>query len=195
MAAEFVVECFGAFEFRGIELRPPSQTFDTRLELTVGAKRVDLIEVGPAHTKGDLIVHVPADRVAFTGDILFVGSHPIVWEGPVSNWITACDKLLELDVDVIVPGHGPLTDKAGVEQTRQYWLTLMAAARSGLPAGASPEAVARELLKNGYADWGEAHRLIVNLETIYRELRGDRSPRDPIVTFARMARWESDARS
>jgi cyclase len=62
--------------------------------------------LGPAHTKGDLLVHLPKERVVFTGDILFVGSHPIVWEGPISNWIAACDRILALDPAVVVPGLG-----------------------------------------------------------------------------------------
>jgi cyclase len=41
----------------------------------------------PAHTRGDVIVHVPEARTVFTGDILFVGGTPIVWAGPLSNWI------------------------------------------------------------------------------------------------------------
>ncbi len=108
-AAQFVVDKFGAFDFEGIELCPPTTTFDGSLTVTVGDKDVHLVEVGPTHTRGDVIVHVPADRIVFSGDILFIGSHPIVWDGPVSNWIRACDRpMLELDRrDLIVPGHGP----------------------------------------------------------------------------------------
>ncbi len=59
---------------------------------SVGDRRVRLIEVGPAHTGGDVVVHLPDDGVVFTGDILFHGGHPIVWAGPVGNWIAACDR-------------------------------------------------------------------------------------------------------
>jgi len=105
---------FGSFDFDGIELTPPTRTFDGRLDVEVGGKPVELVEVGPAHTRGDLIVHSPADHAVFTGDILFIGGTPIVWAGPLSNWIAACDLILGLDVDTVVPGHGPVTDKAGV---------------------------------------------------------------------------------
>ena len=74
-AAPFVVEIFGDFHFEGIELVLPTRTFDDALSLTVGDKRVELIEVGPAHTKGDVIVHVPEDRVVYCGDILFRCRH------------------------------------------------------------------------------------------------------------------------
>jgi cyclase len=189
-AAEFIVQCFGAFDFRGISLTLPNTTFHGRLSLAAGDRRVELIEVGPAHTKGDVVVHLPKERVAFAGDILFIGSHPIIWEGPVENWIRACERLLELDADVIVPGHGPLTDKAGVRRTRDYWQGLIETARRGREAGAAPDAIARELLAQAFDGWGEAHRLVVNIDTICRELAGDRSHRDPLVLMARMARLE-----
>ena len=75
-------ECFGAFEFAGIELVLPEETFSGELTLTVGDRTLELIEVGPAHTRGDTLVHVPSARVLFSGDILFSGAHPIVWAGP-----------------------------------------------------------------------------------------------------------------
>ena len=201
-AGEFVERCFGAFDFGGIRLTLPTRTFEGRLSLTVGDKRVELIEVGPAHTRGDLLVWLPAERVVFTGDILFVGMHPIAWEGPISNWIAACDRLLELDPEVVVPGHGPLTDQAGVRETRAYWDHVLTAAREGRERGASPDEVARAWLDGRdlergatTASWSEAHRLVVNVDTAYRDLQGDRSRRDPVELFVRMSRLDRLSRS
>ena len=81
----YVLHCFGAFDFDGITPRLPTRTFEGRLDLAVGAKRVELIEVGPAHTRGDAMVFVPGDRTIFTGDILFIDGTPIVWAGPVAE--------------------------------------------------------------------------------------------------------------
>ena len=63
---------------------------------------------------------MPDARTIFTGDILFIGGTPIVWAGPLANWIAACDLMLGMDVDTVVPGHGPVTDKAGVVGVRDY---------------------------------------------------------------------------
>jgi glyoxylase-like metal-dependent hydrolase (beta-lactamase superfamily II) len=65
----------------------------------------------------------------YTGDILFIGGHPAVWAGPVSNWIAACDRILGWDVETIVPGHGPITDKAGVRRLRDYFVHVSTEAR------------------------------------------------------------------
>jgi glyoxylase-like metal-dependent hydrolase (beta-lactamase superfamily II) len=190
-AAEFIHACFGAFEFRDVRLTLPTKTFEDWLSLHVGDTEVNLIQVGPAHTKGDLIVHLPREKVVFTGDILFMGMHPIVWEGPVERWIAACDRILALQADVVVPGHGPITTQDGVRQTKTYWQTVLDAARRGHAAGVPPDEVARELQREGFADWTEAHRLAVNVDTVYRDLTGDRSHRDPLKMFARMARLET----
>ncbi len=189
-AADFVVDAFGTFDFGGVSLTLPTDTFDGRLTMSVGGKTVEVIEVGPAHTKGDAIVYLPRERVAFSGDILFIGSHPIMWEGPVRNWIAACDRLLALDVDVVVPGHGPLTNHAGVAKTKAYWETLVDVSTRGLAAGASPDAIAAELLARDFDGWTERGRLAVNVDSICRELSGDRSHRDPLSLLARMARVE-----
>ena len=76
---------FGAFEFDGIEVRMPTRTFEHRLDVEVGGREVQLIEVGPAHTAGDTIAYVPDARTVFTGDILFIGGTPIVWAGPLAQ--------------------------------------------------------------------------------------------------------------
>ncbi len=185
-AAPFIVEAFGAFDFGEVTLRAPTTTFEEELVLTLGDKAVHLIQVGPAHTRGDTLVYVPANRVVFTGDILFMGSHPIMWEGPVSNWVRACDVLLALDVDIVVPGHGPLTDKTGVREAREYWVALGRAVRAGNAGGAS----AREISRALRADYrlAEGERVIVSVDTALRELAGNRSRRDPLLLLAEMAR-------
>ena len=96
----------GAYDFRGIELTPPTLTFDGSLELDVGGRAVHIIEVGPAHTEGDAIVHVPDARVVFAADVMFVGVTPIMWVGPASNWREALDRIILLDPEKVVPGTG-----------------------------------------------------------------------------------------
>ena len=134
---EYFMHCFGQFKFDGIRYTPPTRTFDGQLNLQVGDKAVELIEVGPAHTRGDVLVHSPTDRTVFTGDILFIEGTPIMWQGPVNNWIRACQMIEAMDVDHIVPGHGPVTENTlPIDQTLDYldWLekTLVEAYDFGL---------------------------------------------------------------
>ena len=191
-AAELVVDAFGPFVFDDVRLRVPDTTFEGTLEVDVGGKRVQLIEVGPAHTRGDVIVYVPSDRVVFSGDILFIKSHPIMWAGPVANWIAACDRILALDADIIVPGHGPLTDKAGVRELRQYWSTLAERTREAREQRVAPADLAWELARDW--NWSEPERLAVNIETLYREHDGDHHSPSPLAQLARMSRLARDLR-
>jgi cyclase len=77
----FVEQAFGAFDFEDIAMVPPTSTFHGTHTLVVGGRTVELMEVGPAHTAGDVIVHVPDAATVFTGDILFVGSTLVVGDG------------------------------------------------------------------------------------------------------------------
>src|SRR5215475_7439731 len=117
---KFFAEIFAPFDFQGIKITMPTLTFTGELTRRVGNKVVRLIEVGPAHTRGDVLAYVPQDKVIYTGDILFIGGHPIIWAGPVGNWIKACQLMLDLDVETVVPGHGPITDKKGVAALKGY---------------------------------------------------------------------------
>jgi cyclase len=184
---EFFLRCFGAFEFKGIEMVLPDQTFSGELGLRVGSRAVQLIEVGPAHTRGDTLALLPDERVLFSGDILFHGCHPIAWAGPVSNWIAACDRILALDVDVIVPGHGPIADKSAVAELKAYFEYLLEHARTCLEKGMTPLEAARSLALDRWADWGEAERLVVNIATIYTELSPAEEPLNPLAAFQQMA--------
>jgi cyclase len=187
----YVQRIFGPFRFEGIELRPPTETFEGRLELRVGDRAVELIEVGPAHTDGDAIVHVPDAGVVFTGDILFVQGTPIVWAGPVSNWLDACDRILALDARTLVPGHGPVTDATGVLEVKRYLTYVRDEARARFDAGMDAEQAADDVDLSDFAGWGDPERIAVNVETVYRELEPGRPAATRPELFVRMARWAS----
>ena len=189
-AGDFLRRIFGAFHFDGITMTLPTETFDGETTLQVGGKEVRLYEVGPAHTQGDLMVHVPGDRAIFTGDILFIEGHPIIWAGPISNWIRACDRILAMDVESIVPGHGPLTDKNGVRALRDYLDYIAREARRRYDAGMPPFAAAQDIALDDYSSWGDAERIVVNVHSLYREFSGSTAPPDINALFAQMAALE-----
>ncbi len=172
-AGEFFKRVFAPFDFSGIEVPPVSRTFEGELEVRVGDKTVRLLEVGPAHTRGDVLIHSLEDRTVFTGDILFIDGTPVMWAGPVENWIRACERIESLDVDVVVPGHGPITDKSGARAVREYLAYVRDEARARFDAGMSATEAARDIALGDYASWGDAERIVVNVDTLYREFRGE----------------------
>jgi cyclase len=188
--ADFVQHAFGPFDFEGITVRAPSQTFQGRLDLRVGDRTVSFLELGPAHTGGDTIVHVPDASTVFTGDLLFSEGTPIVWAS-LSNWITACDRILELDAAVLVPGHGPVTDASGVRDLRRYLRYVQDAARERFEAGMAPAAAADDIDISDFADWGDPERLAANVIAAYRELDPSLPAPTPPELFMQMAQWRA----
>ena len=187
-AGEFLMKLFDVFDFEGIHLQAPTDTFSGMMTRKVGDKKVELHEVGPAHTKGDVLVFVPTDKMVFTGDILFIEGHPIMWVGPVANWIKACDLILSWEVETIVPGHGPITDKSGVRAVREYLVYIEAEARKRHAAGMSVMEAAQDISFEDYSSWGDAERIVVNVDTLYKEFNNDPTPSDIVQMFEMMSK-------
>lgn len=160
----------------------PSRTFESELSVDAGGRRVDLYMAGPAHTAGDTIVHVRDAGVIFAADIIFNGSTPVMWAGPVENIIAAIDRILEMDAEVIVPGHGPVTGKDGVRMVREYWEFVSAAAKKrfteGLPVkeAAFDIALGKDFREQPFSSWDSPERIMTNVSTVYRNLSGRDSP-------------------
>jgi glyoxylase-like metal-dependent hydrolase (beta-lactamase superfamily II) len=169
----------GPYEHRGITLTRPTRTFSGRLELEVGGRKVELIEVGPAHTQGDSIVHVPDARVVFAADVVFLESTPVMWAGPLEHWLRALDTIAALDPEVIVPGHGPPTDVGGLDEVRAYWTYLESAARRRPDARAIVHS--DEFAAQPFAGWECPERAVINVATFERLRRGAPHPKPPAV--------------
>ncbi len=175
------------YDHRAITLTRPTRAFSGRLDLDVGGRRVELIEVGPAHTHGDLIVHVPDARTVFAADVAFIGSTPVMWVGPLDRWMRALDTIEALEPEVVIPGHGPVTDMAGLATLRAYWTFLEAGAERRLADGLTPKAAAREVVTTQeytaqpFGQWDCPERAVINIHTIARHRRGGTEPRGPAV--------------
>lgn len=159
----------------GIEERLPDETFGGELlELEAGGKRLRLLHFGTGHTRGDVLVHLPEERVLFLGDVGFFGVTPMAMDGHVGNWIEVCDRIIrEVDADTLIAGHGPVGAKDDLRQFRGYLHLVHEASRTAFDAGQTvAEAVASiDLVQN--AEWGEPERLAINVNRCYQEFRGE----------------------
>ncbi len=125
---------------------------------------------------------MPDAATIYTGDILFIGGTPIVWAGPLANWIAACDLMLGMDVDTVVPGHGPVTDKAGVTTVRDYLAFVDREATERHAAGVDAFDAARDIgrmirAREDFGQLGEFGRIAVNVDAVYRSLDPDHQQR------------------
>jgi cyclase len=193
-------EMLRPFRFDEVTLRPATRTFAGEERLDVGGREVRLISVGPAHTPGDLVVFVPDARVAYAADVLFVGTTPVIWAGPVARWLAALDTLLDLDADVFVPGHGPVSGREEIAALGDYWRWLEPEVAERHAAGRSPWEAAQEIARSPefaatpFRGWLNAERLVINATTIMRNLDGAPPEASPVATIRLFARVAALAR-
>ncbi|GAA1828248.1 hypothetical protein GCM10009836_02480 [Pseudonocardia ailaonensis] len=187
---DFVRHIFGSFRIDEVTVTPPHRTFRGELTLDVGGREVRLIEVGPAHTQGDTLVHVPDSKVIYTGDILFSGGTPVVWAGPIDRWIRALDMILDMDVSTIVPGHGPLADKDTVRASRDYLTFVDTEARKRFDDGLDVDEAIATIDLGRWASAPESGRLAQNVINVYARLGADLPPLDRLAVLNRMGALE-----
>lgn len=170
---EYFYEVMGSrFELHAAPQLMPTRTFAQEMALTVGTKQVQMLKVGPAHSRGDTLVFVPQDRILFTGDILFNDVHPLIMPGAASAWIAVCDKILEWDVEVVVPGHGPITDKTGVRKQRDYLIYFRDETRKRFDAGLGYKEATLDISLDAFRGWADEERIFATVGNFYSEFGG-----------------------
>jgi 2-keto-4-pentenoate hydratase/2-oxohepta-3-ene-1,7-dioic acid hydratase in catechol pathway/glyoxylase-like metal-dependent hydrolase (beta-lactamase superfamily II) len=189
VATRYARDRFGYFDFSGIKLRNADQTFDHDLAIDVGGRQINLLNLGPAHTAADSVVHVPDAGVLFGGDLLFIGCTPIVWAGPIANWVTACDAMIALDAPTVVPGHGPVTDPDGIRAVRGYLAHVAEQPEAAYREGLSWAEAADTIDLGEYATWLDAERVVVNVYQRYRELDPNTPPLEILALLVMQAEW------
>ena len=107
------------------------------------------------------------------------------------NWIAACDRILELGADVLVPGHGPVTDASGARDVQRYLRHVRAEARVRFDAGMDAEAAADDIDISDFADWGDPERIAANVGAAYRAFDPSLPPIAPPEQLVRMATWRA----
>ena len=183
---------FGHFQFDNITLRLPDDTFTGEWSGQIGGRAIQARDLGPAHTRGDTIVYVPDASTLFAGDLLFIGGTPIMWAGPIENWIAACDAMLALDPEIVVPGHGPVTDADGIRGVRAYLDHVREQTHAAHDRGLDYRQAAFGIDLGDYASLPHAERVVVTVHAVYRALEPDQ-PDAPVITLLQqMAQWDAE---
>lgn len=135
-----------------IVLTPPQRTLTDSLVLQRGSRTIELHHIGRAHTAGDLVIYLPAEKIIYTGDLFYDGA-PYLADGYPLEFIEALERLKAFDAEVILGGHGGITrDKLRIdarqEYLRDYWSQVEASRKAGVSA---EEAAAQlDLMKHGF---------------------------------------------
>ena len=107
---------------------PPNITLAEKMTLfqvvARGSREIQLLHFGRAHTGGDVVVYLPQERIAFTGDMMLPGL-AYMGDGHVDEWPAALEGLKNLNFDAWLPGHGPvMRDKSQISNFQEYLLDL-----------------------------------------------------------------------
>jgi glyoxylase-like metal-dependent hydrolase (beta-lactamase superfamily II) len=176
--------------FEGHESIPgltwPTTTFNDRMTVFLGNRRVDLMHLGRAHTAGDIVVHLPDENVMFTGDIVEYHSACYCGDGYFADWGATLDAIKAYGVDAIAPGRGdalvgPEMVNRAIENTRDFVASTYApAARVAARGGSLKEAwdAVRAACDPKFADYAiYEHCLPFNVARAHDEARGITHPR------------------
>jgi glyoxylase-like metal-dependent hydrolase (beta-lactamase superfamily II) len=107
-------------DMEGTKIAAPTVTFNGTMEIDLGDRKVELLYKRASHTDGSILVYLPDTKVLFTGDILFTGYHPYMADGDIKGWIETLDDILKMNVDAIIPGHGPISGKKDIADMKEY---------------------------------------------------------------------------
>ena len=164
---------FGAVEWGELSIRPPTVVLDERLDLYAGDRLVELHYIGtPAHTTGDVVAWLPAERVLFASDLVFNGGTPFVLMGSVEGAIESLGRVRAFDATTIVPGHGPICDAGSIDVVARYLELVLTVARQAHAAGVGPLEAARETDLGEFAELRDSERIVGNLHRAMAELAG-----------------------
>ena len=150
-----VIEAFGKTMEPYPESALPALTYSEKLSIYQGEEEIELFHFPHAHTDGDTAVHFKDSNVIHAGDILFSGMYPFIDTsngGDVHGFIAAQEALLALanDHTKIIPGHGPLSDKAKMEQDLTMLKKVVAVVEEELAAGKTSEQITMHPVVQGY---------------------------------------------
>ena len=149
---------------KGYQLKRPAITFGNRLTLHLGQHTFELVHL-PGHTASETAVHIPEERLLFTGDNIVYRTQPFFHEADPFVWLESLDKLQTYDVDVIVPGHGAVCDKQALGEMATLINDWLQAVRSAMAEGLSREEAARTISLLDRAPMG------LGMEAFGRELQ------------------------
>jgi cyclase len=164
-----------------LKLAPPVTTFEGRMTYYYGDTVVELMAFAPAHTYGDVLVYLPQHRILFTGDVASFYVSPVS-AGHTSKWIDLLDQIDDMEVETIVPGHGPIGTKRELAEFRQYLSLIRSEARKRFDAGTSPGRAAAEIDLGRFESWPNRERTVGTVVRLYAEFDNTIGPElDPKV--------------
>jgi glyoxylase-like metal-dependent hydrolase (beta-lactamase superfamily II) len=158
------------------KILPATTTLDGKATYYLGDTIVEVYPMTPSHTWGDLVVSLPQHKVMALGDIAFFKVVPFLIGADPKGWLAACDRIQRMDVETLVPGHGPLGGKPELADMAGYIRLLRVEARKRFDRKLSVGAAAADITLGQYENWAGPEQIVMNVLRFYQEFRGPLSP-------------------
>ena len=155
---------------------PPNTSFSENVTYYYGDTVVQFIANLPAHTWGDAMAYLPQHKILFAGDIFFNYVTPFGQNAHITKWLDACDRIQKMDVDIIVPGHGPIGNKKELDAMADYYRVLKAEVRKRFDAGMTPGRAAADVKMGKFENWIGPTQIVTNTVRLYAEWHGTLVP-------------------
>ena len=123
----------------------PTLAYGDRMTIDIGGQQIELIHARHSHTNGDTLVYLRDKKILFAGDVLFTGYHPFMGEGNIDEWARQLDEINSMDVEKIIPGHGPLSGKKDIAAMKEYILAFDKRAKELASQSDDAQKIAAEL--------------------------------------------------
>lgn len=153
----------------GLEMVLPTKTFKDRLEIVGSARKVELVSYGGGHTGDDAFLILPDEKIAFLADLLFVQSHPFLADGDPDALCEYLEKIMQLDLEVLVPGHGPVGEMGDVGLLRDYVRAMIDLSEDLVSTGKRMEDISLDLIPAEYRSWLFRNFFRANLTFLYNQ--------------------------
>ncbi len=164
-------------------LKVPNVVFDDKLVLDDGKQRVEFLFFGHAHTAGDAFAFLPKHKIVCTGDACVNGAFNFMGHSDSASWIRVLEKCQQLDVQLVLPGHGPPAGKDLLETQKHYFVELRQQVRKGIQAGQDLPDIVKSINMPWYKEWTTVTPSPANIEHVYDELTGRIIPWDLVEDF------------
>lgn len=151
-----------------LRIRPPNLTFDECMILHGRDRRVELLNFENGHTESDIVLWLPEERIAFMGDLLFIGNQPYLGGGDPDSLCWILDQVSALEPRLLLSGHGPVGEADSLDVMVQYVRTLDGLARQMAEDGEPEEALAAVPVPEPFGDWLLASFFPGNLLFLYQ---------------------------
>jgi cyclase len=163
----------GEYSLKQYRLEHPQISFRDKMVIEDETHRVELVRMGPGHTRGDAVAYMPKERILFTGDLCVnrAGNNVADPDADPDNWVRVLDALAQKDVAIVIPGHGVQGTPEALRGNRAYLADMIQQVRAGIARGATAEQLESEIKLTKHNPWGQDEaRNKASIRAVYAKL-------------------------